>query len=143
VKYLSRLLFGLYPTDGANRNWIPKRIQFLFPEVDSISQGSKILLAKSKAELHEQSYPGSKLVLNIPKIWIIVWKVVFTSISVLVIALVTWFFLVSSYFLPKNYSDCLKTHTNDYTRNDLICSYSPSTPAQQRLCEKKVARGVG
>lgn len=64
-------------------------------------------------------------------------KIVFISISVFVIAIVAWFFLVSSFFIPKNYSDCLKTRTNDYTRNDLICSFSPSTPAQQRVCEYK------
>jgi hypothetical protein len=64
-------------------------------------------------------------------------KLAFVSIFAFVIILVVWFFLVSSYFLPKNYSDCLKTRTNDYTRNDLSCSFSPGTPAQQRLCEEK------
>lgn len=64
-------------------------------------------------------------------------KIVFVSISTFVIIPVAWFFLVSSFFIPKNYSDCLKTRTNDYTRNDLFCSFSPSTPAQQRLCEEK------
>ncbi len=64
-------------------------------------------------------------------------RIVITIISALAIGAIAWFFLLSSYFLPKNYSDCLKTRTNDYTRNDLVCTYSPSTPAQQRFCITK------
>ncbi|HPR99543.1 MAG TPA: hypothetical protein PLU63_01825 [Candidatus Woesebacteria bacterium] len=64
---------------------------------------------------------------------------IIVGISFVVVALIAWFFLISSYFLPKSYSDCLKTHTytNNYTRDDLFCTFSPGTPAQQRLCEKK------
>lgn len=46
-----------------------------------------------------------------------------------------WFFLVG--IVPKSYNDCLKTHTNDYSRNELFCSYSPRTPAEQRVCVQK------
>lgn len=64
-------------------------------------------------------------------------KVVLIPIVMIPIALILWFFVLSSIFIPKNYAECLKTKTNDYTRNELICSFSPNTPAQQRLCEEK------
>lgn len=56
-------------------------------------------------------------------------------IGTLVGGFVVWFFFVGS--VPTSYTDCLKNHTNDYTRNQLSCSFSPRTPAEQRICAQK------
>ena len=64
-------------------------------------------------------------------------KFIIIGLGTVSLLLVAWLFLLSSIFVPKDYASCLKTHTNDYTKNELSCSFSPGTPAQQRLCEEK------
>ena len=44
-----------------------------------------------------------------------------------------WYFVLDP--VPGNYSDCLETRTNDYSRNDLWCTYSPKTSAELRFCK--------
>lgn len=39
--------------------------------------------------------------------------------------------------VPKSYSECMNTHTNDYSQNTLRCSFSPRSWWEYRTCEQK------
>jgi hypothetical protein len=56
-------------------------------------------------------------------------------IVLIIVGFLVWYFFLES--APKSYSECLKAKTNDYTGNELNCSYSPRTPAIQKICEEK------
>lgn len=56
-------------------------------------------------------------------------------IGTILLGLFVWSFFVSN--APRDYADCLKTQTNNYSRNGLFCSYSPQTRAEQKICQQK------